>query len=183
MAVSNTTMHLFRVHSVTNAACLIATTFSPVSTHMDLNNNCVRCTVLAVEAMSDTDIDTTLALLDDLTKCSDVYITPHGIDAPLDILYATFWRDPGAGHIRPTKIQFHLLYVQCCAEGPGRLAELCDMLHAILSNTNSNPVASLCAHMCALRHLCLLSAYDSEICALLTGGSSSLHSLSRLRWC
>lgn len=81
-------MHrLFRIHNQ-SGACLVATTFSRVASH--LGGTEPRCTVLAVEA-SHTEMATVLAFLDQITQLPDVYITSDGIDATLGPLSRAFW--------------------------------------------------------------------------------------------
>ena len=93
---------LFRVHNRNGTACLLATTHSNVVCYNDDlfpylvtyqdQLNCPRCTILAIEATDENDLQTMISFLHSWTTENPlVYITSCGVDTPVGQLMDAFW--------------------------------------------------------------------------------------------
>lgn len=178
---------LFRVHSKSGFATLIATTFSGVQEHGEggqKNTPGGRCTVLAVEAETKADLGAVLAFLDTLLATDPgVYITIHGVDAPMPTLRDAFWVTcPGTGGVTPGAAP-PLLYTHVRDSHQREsttLSARCDSVGYYLPS-----LPGRCHLPMVLRDLGLLRPYDTELSGL--GENTELvdlqNCIGRLRWC
>lgn len=184
--MSSSNVSLFRIHTQSGLATLLATTLSVVKDQGAANGPAERCTIVAVEAVAEENLTAGLAFLDGLTTTNpDVYITVHGVDAPTSAVHDSFWvsqaAPPPVGG-RNAAAVLKLQYTWVGEDVPGATPSLSMRCHAFAPCSSECHLPMLLHH-----HFGLLRPYDTQLnslCDGAVGGPADFQScIQRLRWC